>query len=58
MMRLVKYLSQPHVFGKEQEIIFVVDAGTGTTAIGLALGALCLGYVPYFTIFYLNFSNS
>lgn len=42
IMRLVKYLSQPHVFGKEQEINFVVDAGTGTTAIGLALGALCL----------------
>lgn len=43
LIRLVKYLSQDHVFGKEQEINFVVDAGTGTTAIGLALGALYLG---------------
>ena len=51
LIRLVKFLSQDHVFGKEQEINFVVDAGTGTTAIGLALGALYLGFVPYSTAF-------
>ncbi|ONK69895.1 uncharacterized protein A4U43_C05F27970 [Asparagus officinalis] len=43
LIRFVKYLSQPHVFGKEQNINLVVDAGTGTTAIGLALGALYFG---------------
>lgn len=43
VIRLVSYLSQAHVFGKEQQINIVVDAGTGTTAIGLALGALYLG---------------
>ncbi|XP_038893329.1 D-cysteine desulfhydrase 2, mitochondrial isoform X2 [Benincasa hispida] len=42
LIRLVKYLSQDHLFGK-QRVKFVVDAGTGTTAIGLGLGALCLG---------------
>ncbi|KAG6426755.1 hypothetical protein SASPL_110988 [Salvia splendens] len=43
VMRLVKYLSQKHLFGKEQTMKIVVDAGTGTTAVGLALGALSLG---------------
>ncbi|XP_052205438.1 oxysterol-binding protein-related protein 1D isoform X3 [Diospyros lotus] len=43
VIRLVKYLSQNHVFGREQPVKVVVDAGTGTTAIGLALGAICLG---------------
>ncbi|XP_028064200.1 D-cysteine desulfhydrase 2, mitochondrial-like [Camellia sinensis] len=36
---LVQYLSQNHVFGKEQAFEIVVDVGTGTTAIGLGLGA-------------------
>ncbi|XP_047963659.1 D-cysteine desulfhydrase 2, mitochondrial isoform X3 [Salvia hispanica] len=43
VMRLIKYLSQKHLFGKEQTMKIVVDAGTGTTAVGLALGALSLG---------------
>ncbi|XP_050947187.1 D-cysteine desulfhydrase 2, mitochondrial isoform X5 [Cucumis melo] len=43
LIRLVKYLSQDHLLGKHRVIKFVVDAGTGTTAIGLSLGALCLG---------------
>ncbi|CAI0541023.1 unnamed protein product [Linum tenue] len=42
LIRLVEYLSQDHVFGMEKPIRLVVDCGTGTTAIGLALGALCL----------------
>ncbi|XP_043724735.1 D-cysteine desulfhydrase 2, mitochondrial isoform X5 [Telopea speciosissima] len=43
VIRLVEYLSQTHLFGKEQPIKLVVDAGTGTTAIGLGIGARCLG---------------
>ncbi|KAI3467627.1 hypothetical protein Pfo_024290 [Paulownia fortunei] len=43
VMRLIKYLSQNHLFGKKQALKIVVDAGTGTTAVGLALGALSLG---------------
>ncbi|RVX04287.1 D-cysteine desulfhydrase 2, mitochondrial [Vitis vinifera] len=43
MIRLVQYLSQNHLFGKERTLKIVVDAGTGTTAVGLGLGALCLG---------------
>ncbi|KAH6826679.1 Pyridoxal-5'-phosphate-dependent enzyme family protein [Perilla frutescens var. hirtella] len=43
VMRLIKYLSQNHLFGKKQAMKIVVDAGTGTTAVGLALGALALG---------------
>lgn len=46
MIRLVEYLSQNHLFGKERTLKIVVDAGTGTTAVGLGLGALCLGCVP------------
>ncbi|KAG0459734.1 hypothetical protein HPP92_022862 [Vanilla planifolia] len=42
-IRLVKYLSQANVFGENQQITLVVDAGTGTTAVGLAMGAVCLG---------------
>ncbi|KAE8023581.1 hypothetical protein FH972_009259 [Carpinus fangiana] len=37
------YLSQNHLLGTERPLKFVVDAGTGTTAVGLGLGALCLG---------------
>ncbi|KAG6654888.1 hypothetical protein CIPAW_05G176800 [Carya illinoinensis] len=43
VIRLVHYLSQNHLLGKERALKLVVDAGTGTTAVGLALGALCLG---------------
>ncbi|XP_023541196.1 D-cysteine desulfhydrase 2, mitochondrial isoform X2 [Cucurbita pepo subsp. pepo] len=43
LIRLVNYLSQDHLLGKQRAIKFVIDAGTGTTAIGLGLGALCLG---------------
>ncbi|KAK2972184.1 hypothetical protein RJ640_030729, partial [Escallonia rubra] len=43
VIRLVQYLSQSHLLGKEQACKIVVDAGTGTTAVGLALGAICLG---------------
>ncbi|XP_050276413.1 D-cysteine desulfhydrase 2, mitochondrial [Quercus robur] len=43
VIRLVWYLSQNHLLGKERAMRFVVDAGTGTTAVGLGLGALCFG---------------
>lgn len=43
----MKYLSQNHLFGKERPINVVVDAGTGTTAVGLGIGALLLGYVNF-----------
>ncbi|XP_010250939.1 PREDICTED: D-cysteine desulfhydrase 2, mitochondrial isoform X2 [Nelumbo nucifera] len=43
IIRLVEYLSQTHLFGRDQPMKFIVDAGTGTTAIGLGLGAICLG---------------
>ncbi|KAM5568010.1 D-cysteine desulfhydrase 2, mitochondrial [Rosa sericea] len=43
LIRLVQYLSQNHLLGKERVLKFVVDSGTGTTAVGLALGAICLG---------------
>lgn len=42
-IRLVEYLSQEHLFGRNQALNVIVDAGTGTTAIGLGLGAVCLG---------------
>ncbi|XP_068657271.1 D-cysteine desulfhydrase 2, mitochondrial isoform X2 [Aristolochia californica] len=42
LIRLVEHLSQDHIFGKSLPLKIVVDAGTGTTAVGLALGALCL----------------
>ncbi|KAK1269549.1 hypothetical protein QJS04_geneDACA006453 [Acorus gramineus] len=43
VIRLVKYLSQKHLFGNEQPVEMVVDAGTGTTAVGLGLGVLYFG---------------
>lgn len=43
VIRLVWYLSQNHLLGRERAMRFVVDAGTGTTAVGLGLGALCIG---------------
>ncbi|KAA8529673.1 hypothetical protein F0562_034227 [Nyssa sinensis] len=43
VIRLVRYLSQNHLLGEKQAVKIVVDAGTGTTAVGLGLGAKCLG---------------
>ncbi|CAL0333122.1 unnamed protein product [Lupinus luteus] len=43
VIRLVEYLSQDHLFGKQRALKLVVDAGTGTTAVGLGVAALCLG---------------
>ncbi|KAL5760044.1 hypothetical protein ACOSQ2_018882 [Xanthoceras sorbifolium] len=43
VFRLVQYLSQNHLLGKKKAVKLVVDAGTGTTAVGLGLGATCLG---------------
>ncbi len=45
MIRLVDYLSQPSCFGTEGILRIVVDCGTGTTAVGLALGIVLFGYV-------------
>ncbi|XP_066382267.1 putative D-cysteine desulfhydrase 2, mitochondrial [Miscanthus floridulus] len=42
-MRLLEYLSGLTLFGKDEKVHMVVDSGTGTTAVGLALGAVCLG---------------
>ncbi|KAH9708525.1 D-cysteine desulfhydrase 2 [Citrus sinensis] len=35
VFRLLQYLSQDHLLGRKRAIKFVVDAGTGTTAVGL-----------------------
>ncbi|XP_047059566.1 putative D-cysteine desulfhydrase 2, mitochondrial [Lolium rigidum] len=43
VMRLVEHLSNLSSFQNDEEVHIVVDAGTGTTAVGLALGAVCLG---------------
>ncbi|XP_025815558.1 putative D-cysteine desulfhydrase 2, mitochondrial isoform X3 [Panicum hallii] len=43
VMRLVDYLSGTTLFGQDEKVHIVVDSGTGTTAVGLALGAVCLG---------------
>ncbi|XP_031263883.1 D-cysteine desulfhydrase 2, mitochondrial [Pistacia vera] len=43
VFRLVQYLSQDHLLGKKRAVKFIVDAGTGTTAVGLGLGAIFLG---------------
>lgn len=45
VIRLVQYLSQDDIFGKERALKLIVDAGTGTTAVGLGLGTICLGCV-------------
>ncbi|GKB55445.1 hypothetical protein Tco_0906198 [Tanacetum coccineum] len=34
LIRLVQYLSQDHIPGKEQPLKLIIDAGTGTTAVG------------------------
>ncbi|KAL0737563.1 hypothetical protein Bca4012_013773 [Brassica carinata] len=48
MFRLLKYLSQDRLLGKKSRVKFVVDAGTGTTAVGLGVAAMSLGlgFVP------------
>ncbi|KAL3688405.1 hypothetical protein R1sor_014714 [Riccia sorocarpa] len=43
VIRLVRYLSQPTRFGAEEPLHMVVDTGTGTTAVGVALGVALLG---------------
>ncbi|XP_052481778.1 D-cysteine desulfhydrase 2, mitochondrial isoform X2 [Gossypium raimondii] len=43
MFRLVDYLSRDHLLGKKRAFNFVVDSGTGTTAVGLGLAAMYLG---------------
>ncbi|MBA0656428.1 hypothetical protein Goklo_008786 [Gossypium klotzschianum] len=43
MFRLVDYLSQDHLLGKKRAFNFVVDSGTGTTAVGLGLAAMYIG---------------
>ncbi|CAI8611514.1 unnamed protein product [Vicia faba] len=43
IIRLVQYLSQNHLLGKQRATKFVVDAGTGTTAIGIGLAAIFFG---------------
>ncbi|KAL8156994.1 hypothetical protein AgCh_001918 [Apium graveolens] len=43
VIRLVHYLSRHHIFGKDQALKVVLDSGTGTTAVGLGIAALCLG---------------
>ncbi|XP_027774569.1 D-cysteine desulfhydrase 2, mitochondrial isoform X2 [Solanum pennellii] len=43
VVRLVEYLSRDHLFGKDQQLKIIIDAGTGTTAVGLGIGAVCLG---------------
>ncbi|ESQ32871.1 hypothetical protein EUTSA_v10004274mg [Eutrema salsugineum] len=43
MFRLVQYLSQDHLLGKTRPVKFVVDAGTGTTAVGLGVAAMSFG---------------
>lgn len=39
----MKYLSEDHLLGKKSRVKFVVDAGTGTTAVGLGVAAMSLG---------------
>ncbi|CAM8953481.1 unnamed protein product [Rhodiola kirilowii] len=43
VIRLVNYLSGTNLFGTKKPMKLVVDAGTGTTAVGLALGTICFG---------------
>ncbi|KAL2641418.1 hypothetical protein R1flu_009005 [Riccia fluitans] len=43
LIRLVHYLSQPTVFGEMDPLHIVVDTGTGTTAVGVALAVTLLG---------------
>lgn len=45
IIRLLCYLSENRLLGKERAVKLVVDAGTGTTAVGLGLGIICLGWV-------------
>jgi hypothetical protein len=40
----VDYLALPSCFGRYEELQLVVDSGTGTTAVGLAIGIILLRY--------------
>ncbi|MCO5574556.1 hypothetical protein L7F22_028344 [Adiantum nelumboides] len=42
LIRLVDYLSQPCFLGSDRRLQIVIDCGTGTTAIGVALAILVL----------------
>jgi hypothetical protein len=44
LIRLVDYLALPSCFGRYEELQLVVDSGTGTTAVGLAIGIILLRY--------------
>ncbi|EFJ10337.1 hypothetical protein SELMODRAFT_44845, partial [Selaginella moellendorffii] len=46
-IRLVRWLSENEVFERHDKIKIVVDSGTGTSAIGLALGIALLGYARW-----------
>lgn len=46
LIRLVDYLSHPSKFGKKERLHVIVDSGTGTTAVGLALG-IALKRLPW-----------
>lgn len=46
LVRMVRWLADSGALGPTQEQVIVVDSGTGTTAIGLAIGAALLG-VPW-----------
>ncbi|KAJ3669546.1 hypothetical protein LUZ60_011496 [Juncus effusus] len=43
VIRLVNFLSESPLFGNWCRVHIIVDAGTGTTAVGLALGIFLLG---------------
>ncbi|CAM8953478.1 unnamed protein product [Rhodiola kirilowii] len=47
LIPLVNHLSGTNLFGTKKPIKLVVDAVTGTTALQLALGAICLGGLPW-----------
>lgn len=43
LIRLVQFLSNPAAFGRDDPVHLVVDTGTGTTAVGVALAIALLG---------------
>jgi len=47
LIRLVDYLSQSSKFGNGKRLRIIVDCGTGTTAVGLALGIALHRYVRF-----------
>ena len=52
LIRLVHYLAQPCCFGSNDELQLVVDSGTGTTAVGLAIGVILLRYLWILIFFF------